>query len=196
MVTFQSQWDMKGETPFSEKAIYKGLLKDDPTVLAYLYRELVPVIANDIVQNRGTHEEAKDHFQEVILVVSQNVKQGRYQSNNIKGYIRTIARNLWHKKLRKKGHEQPLDEQCENLPDEALTYEQYEELLAYDEQITAVEQGLKQLESPCQEVLTWHYFHQYPLQQIADHFNWRYAYAKKKIYECRKHLKSLIEKRL
>lgn len=184
---------MREAKKLKEEDLYEGLLHDNYTIIKQLYEELVPVIHRDIIQNRGTREEAQDHFQEVMLVVSQNVKNGCYQSNNLKGYIRQVARNLWHKKLRKKGIEEGLDEQAENLESDPFNYEQYLNLLAYDQQISAVEESLTHMESPCKEVLTWHYYHKTPLAAIAEHFQWSYAYCKKKVYNCRKHLKSLVE---
>lgn len=178
---------------FSETEIKEGIRHKDPRVLEYLYKEMVPVIYQDIIQNSGNSEDAKDNFQDAMLVVTENIKNGRYQSGNIKGYIRNLARNIWQKHLRYKGLEVASPNENEGEKEDGMNYERYLQMLKYDREIDLVEETLKKMGNPCYEVLKWHYYQKQPLKTIAHHFAWSYAYCKKKVFECRKDMKKRLE---
>lgn len=185
---------MRPETNYSEAEIIEGIQENDRKVLECLYKEMVPVIYRDVIKNSGTEEDAKDHFQEIMLVVIQNVKANKYESGNIKGYIRRVAQNLWHKKLRKEGHLGLSGIDHEQEEDE-MNYEKYMQLLKYDEKIAMVEQKLQEMNNPCRDVLISHYYHKTPLKAIAERYQWSYAYCKKKIYQCRQAMKNLLKQK-
>jgi len=84
--------------PFTEEEIVDGVKKNKTEVYEYLYKKLTPVIYYDIKINSGTKEDAEDHFQDTMMVVAFNVKQGKYVLGNFEGYFKRVSKNLWLKK--------------------------------------------------------------------------------------------------
>ncbi len=184
---------VKRGTIFSERELVKGLQGDNCEIFEHLYKTMTPCIFKDVIGNSGSEEDAKDLFQTVMIVVTQNVKNGKYQSGNIYGYIRKVAQNLWQKELRKKGRELGSNHLPENDMVENFNYEWYLNLVKYDNQIEEMQAKLNHLDDTCQNILKQYYYEKVDLSTIAQQFNWSYQYCKKKIYGCRKKLKSLIE---
>ncbi len=88
---------------FSDEAIIHGIVNDDEEALAYLYRIHFPMILNFILTNSGTQDEAKDIYQESIIVFYEKIKAGSLELNcQIKTYLYSVCRRLWLKKLAEK----------------------------------------------------------------------------------------------
>ncbi len=176
---------------YKEAELLKGVKDKNSSILKYLYQTMTPVIYQDVICNSGTEEEAKDLFQETMVIVIQNIRDEKYRSENLKGYIKTVARHLWYKKLRGRHREVSLPQQEDDQRDH-FTYEYYLDLLAYEERIEKLRQALQQLQEPCYTIIRRFYYQKDTLQAIAEDFNWSYQYCKKRIYKCRNCLKQLI----
>lgn len=174
---------------YQEEELVEGIKINCPKVLAYLYKIMTPTIYQEVVKNSGSTEDAKDLFQDTMLIVAQKVKQNQFESGNIKGYIRGIARKLWHQQLDKKNSALPTSKetQAEDHP-----YEKYLDLVKYDQQIEAVKSNMAELGSPCNQVLKQFYYQKASIQFIADQWNWTYDYCKKRLYRCRNKLRELL----
>ncbi|PSR01779.1 MAG: hypothetical protein BRD50_08250 [Bacteroidetes bacterium SW_11_45_7] len=185
--------DMRSEQTYTESELIEGIRTDSENVYRYLYRTLSPLIYKDIVNHSGSQHEAEDHFHDVMLVVSQNVKRGKYEQGNIIGYCRMVARNLWHKKLRKKNVEVRSNEFDNIDPADEANYEKYKALVKYDRDIQLIQNKLKAMGDTCRQILMDFYYTKIGLQEIADKFAWSYQYCKKKVYQCRQNLRESIE---
>ncbi|MDQ4142046.1 MAG: sigma-70 family RNA polymerase sigma factor, partial [Bacteroidota bacterium] len=88
---------------FSDEAIIHGIVNDDEEALAYLYRLHFPMILHFIQNNNGTDDEAKDIYQESIIVFYEKIKAGTLELNcQIKTYLYSVCRRLWLKRLTEK----------------------------------------------------------------------------------------------
>jgi RNA polymerase sigma factor (sigma-70 family) len=86
-----------------EDSIIQGLIRNNNAAYQHLYNQYYPVTERFILQNNGTTEDAKDIFQETILVLHQKVQQENlHLTAALKTYIYAVSRNLWLKQLRKK----------------------------------------------------------------------------------------------
>lgn len=184
---------MKTERDYSEEELIEGIRSHSQPVFEYLYQQVAPLIYNDIIKKSGSKQDAEDHFHDVMLVVTQNIKNDKYKQGNMIGYIRMVARNLWHKRLRKKNNELSYEEQANIDPADEANFERYSQLVQYDKEIELLKKKLEALGDTCKEILQAFYYRQVTLNEIADKFDWTYAYCKKKIYECRKKLKDSVE---
>ena len=181
---------------YTEEELVQGIKNDSEEVISYLYRELAPKVYHDVVKNSGTEEDAKDLFQYALLEASGNVKAGKFHSGTIMGYIRKIAHNMHHKGFRKKQKEinYAKPEKSKVEPMEDMTIENYHILLKYEQQIDILKDTLVTMNEPCKSILTQFYYYNERLDDIAGKHKWRYQYCKKKIFNCRKQLKQLVEK--
>jgi RNA polymerase sigma factor (sigma-70 family) len=82
--------------------IIEGLRKRDSRVLKYIYKTCLEPVQHMILNNNGTQEDAKDIFQEAIIIAFRNVMEDNQfgLKSSFQTYIYSIARLLWLKHLR------------------------------------------------------------------------------------------------
>ena len=66
-----------------------------------IYISCYPIIRNMVLKNKGTTDDAKDIFQESLIVLYENVKnKPSFQlDSSVSTYLYSIARNKWLKQL-------------------------------------------------------------------------------------------------
>ena len=79
-----------------------GIRAGHADTLKQLYIDFFPRIAQFIQSNNGTEEDARDVFQDAIIVIYRNVQAHSFRlTSSFYTYLYSIARNIWFKKLRK-----------------------------------------------------------------------------------------------
>ncbi|MDQ3291049.1 MAG: RNA polymerase sigma factor [Bacteroidota bacterium] len=176
---------------FSDEAIIHGIVNDDEGALAYLYRIHFPMILHFIQNNNGTDDEAKDIYQESIIVFYEKIKSGTLELNcQIKTYLYSVCRRLWLKRLTEKskytGSVIDSDIYLDLLSDAPALEEN-------DQKFTTMEQALNQLGEPCRTLLEDYYFQDLSMQLITEKFGYTNAdNAKNQKYKCLMRLKKLF----
>jgi RNA polymerase sigma factor (sigma-70 family) len=89
-------------TRYTVTELIDGLRRRDNRVLAFIYKTFYPPIVKFILTNSGTEEDAKDIFQEALIVVFRNIKEKSdfKLESGFQTYLYSIARLLWLKHLR------------------------------------------------------------------------------------------------
>ena len=89
---------------FSVEEIIIGIKARDNCVLQHVYKNYYPTIQNFILNNSGSDDDAKDIFQEAIIVIYRKVKEDKrfLLNSSFKTFMYSIARHLWLKQLRSK----------------------------------------------------------------------------------------------
>lgn len=158
--------------------------------LKALYRDHFPMVLHMVIQNNGTAEEAKDIFQEAVIVLYDRVRQGEFELNSkLKTYIYAVCRRLWLKQLG--GQErtfQDVSNYEETLPiDEDLSIHEEK-----DQQMALMEQALGQLGEPCRTIIQDFYIQGLSMQEICEKFGYTNAdNAKNQKYKCLQRLKKI-----
>jgi DNA-directed RNA polymerase specialized sigma24 family protein len=87
------------EIPADSEVII-GILNNSDSVLKKLYLAYFPMVLQLVLNNNGDEDEAKDIYQEAIIVLYNKVKRGDFElSSKLKTYIYSICRRLWLKRL-------------------------------------------------------------------------------------------------
>ncbi len=88
----------------SAEEIIEGIKKKDNAVMEYIYQKYYPPILLLITRNQGTPEDAKDIFQETIIVIYRKLRDdGKIVLTcSFSTYLYSVARNLWLNQLRRK----------------------------------------------------------------------------------------------
>lgn len=175
----------------ADAVILEGVARGDAGSLERLYRDYFPMILNMIVQNNGTEEEAKDVFQEAVIVLYDKVKQHDFElTSRLKTYIYSVCRRLWLKQLGSK----------DRTFRDVAAYEDIivveEDLAMHEEkdlQLTMMEQALDELGEPCRTIIRDFYIVNLSMQEICDKFGYTNAdNAKTQKYKCLQRLKKLF----
>ena len=82
-----------------EKALLQGLAKNDRKAVETIYRQNYNTIQALVVSNNGSADDAKDVFQEAMVVLYEKVRTGTFELNCLlKTYLYSVCRRLWLKK--------------------------------------------------------------------------------------------------
>lgn len=137
-----------------------------------------------VLNNNGTEDEAKDIYQDAILIFWQKAKNPEFQlTSKISTFIYSICQNLWRKELERKSR----------LSGEI---KEESEVLDFDrqERIKIINQAIQSMGDTCRKVLTHYYFDNMSMSDIAKKMGFANAdTAKTKKYKCKKELDALIK---
>jgi len=174
----------------SEAATLDGVARGDANSLERLYRDYFPMVLNMVVQHNGTEDEAKDVFQEAVIVLYDKVKQGGFElTSQLKTYLYSICRRLWLKQLGSKSRA------FRNMTAYEDTIAVEEDLARHEEkdlQLTMMEQALDELGEPCKTIIRDFYIANLSMQEICEKFGYTNSdNAKTQKYKCLQRLKKL-----
>ena len=84
----------------NEKALLEGLAASDKRAIETIYRENFNMVQSLVINNNGSADDAKDVFQEAMIVLYEKARSGTFELNClIKTYIYSVCRRLWLKRL-------------------------------------------------------------------------------------------------
>ena len=82
-----------------------------------LYQNLYGGVARFVLNNSGTEEDAKDIFQEGLIVLYEKVSVPDFvQTSSLKTFLHAICRNLWLKRLRRSSRRETSVGEIQLLP--------------------------------------------------------------------------------
>jgi RNA polymerase sigma factor (sigma-70 family) len=175
----------------SEKQLLQGLARNNKKAAETIYKQNYTMVQSMITNNNGTIDDARDVFQEAMIVLFENAKSPTFELNcQIKTYVYSVARRLWLKKLqqaKKFGGE--VETMAEVVPVE-------EELEAHEQrnaEFQVMEKALMNLGEPCKSLLEAYYMQKKSMTDIAGSFGYTNAdNAKNQKYKCLLRLKKLF----
>lgn len=89
-----------------DKAYLSGLLNNDDKVLRAIYKNFYERIRTFIIKNNGTSDDAKDVFQDALMVIYQKSQSPDFElSSSFYTYLYSICKLTWYAKRRKKSHQ-------------------------------------------------------------------------------------------
>jgi len=167
----------------------EGIAQNDFSVLQRIYKETLPEVSKYIKRNSGTFDDAKDVFQEGIIVVFKKVKKGELElTTSFHNYLFSVCRNIWLKKLTKKGRKTVDIDETFDLGFE----ENYDELFLQSKKWALFHEKFKQLAEECRKVLQM-LFDGVSGRDIASKMGYTEDYAKRKKYKCKQGLANKIK---
>jgi RNA polymerase sigma factor (sigma-70 family) len=178
-------------TDSKEQALLKGLAGNDRKAVETIYRAHYSMIQTLVINNSGTSDDARDIFQEAIIVLYEKAKSGSFELHaQLKTYIYAVCRRLWLKKL-------ALNRRFTgNLSNAAETIATEEDIELYEhrtEDFELMERALQHLGEPCKELLESYYLRKKNMSEIAKEFGYTNAEnAKNQKYKCLMRLKKIF----
>jgi RNA polymerase sigma factor (sigma-70 family) len=175
----------------SEKALLQGLAQSDRTAIETIYRENYNMIQSLILNNSGSADDARDIFQEAMIVLYEKARSGTFELNClVKTYIYSVCRRLWLKRLQHMKYYAP---SLESLEDTVPVEDEIEENDRINTEFRAMEKAISSLGEPCKSLLEAYYLEKKNMQQIAISFGYTNAdNAKNQKYKCLMRLKKIF----
>lgn len=179
------------KVPDNEIALLRGLARDDKKAVEAIYKDNFNMVQALIINNSGSADDAKDVFQEAMIILYQKVKSGHFELNcQIKTYVYSVSRRLWLKRLLQQNKFMNGSDNQENL---AAVEEDLEEHERRDVEFNMMEKAMNSLGEPCKSLLQAFYINKQNMQEIAATFGYTNAdNAKNQKYKCLIRLKKLF----
>ena len=174
-----------------EKLLLEGLASNNGVVIESIYRDNYPMIQSFILNNNGNSDEARDIFQEAMIVIYEKVTSGTFELNCLlKTYIYSVCRRLWLKRLQQL---QRYGSLVENVEDTVAVEEDLEAHEKLNNDFIVMESALSKIGEPCKSLLDAYYIQKKNMQEIAAEFGYTNAdNAKTQKYKCLVRLKKLF----
>ena len=175
----------------NEQDLLKGLAQGDKQTIEIIYKDHYNLIQSLILNNNGTADDAKDIFQEAMIVLYEKVRSGSFELNcQLKTYLYSVSKRLWLKKLSTNNRFVSTGVELEQ------TFPVEEELEAHerrDAEFDMMEKAIATLGEPCKSLLEAYYLKKQNMQVIAEAFGYTNAdNAKNQKYKCLVRLKKIF----
>jgi RNA polymerase sigma factor (sigma-70 family) len=182
--------EIKSSVP-ADNEIILGILNDSEDILNRLYQHYFPMTLRLVMNNNGNEDDAKDIFQESVIILYNKVKSGNFELNSkLKTFIYSVCRRLWLKRLNVQSRNvRNLSDFSEFFPVE----DDIEKHIEKDRQFRVMEQALTQLGEPCKTIIEDYYIQSRSMQEICEKFGYTNSdNAKTQKYKCLQRLKKLF----
>ncbi|MCY7311896.1 MAG: RNA polymerase sigma factor [Chitinophagaceae bacterium] len=180
---------MKPQT--DERALLEGLATSDKKAVETIYKENYNMVQSLIINNNGSSDDAKDIFQEAMIVLYEKVRSGSFELNcQIKTFVYSVSRRLWLKRLQQQNRYAAPGDSMENVVAVEEDLEEHEQRNAEYEMM---EKAVSNLGEPCKSLLEAYYLQKQNMQVIAANFGYTNAdNAKNQKYKCLMRLKKIF----
>jgi len=174
---------------FATEDLVKGILNHDKDVLQYLYKEVFMQIRWLIIHNHGSEQEAKDIFQEALIILYRKLKTGTFNLNcTLSTYIYSICRLLWLKELQRKGRYQSTETEDVLCLSDGDDYSQNFE----ESKKELFSRHFNELSKDCRKILTL-YLNGAPVSEITKAMEFSSdQYTMERKYRCKQRLMDKI----
>ena len=174
-----------------EKALLEGLAANETNAVETIYRENYGMIQAFIVKNNGYPDDARDIFQEAMIVLFEKAKMNSFVlSCQIKTYLYSVCRRLWLKRLQQQSRYFP---SVELLKETVPVENEMEAHARKTADFNLLEAALTKIGEPCKSILEAYYIQKKSMPDIAATFGYTNAdNAKTQKYKCLIRLKKIF----
>jgi RNA polymerase sigma factor (sigma-70 family) len=178
-------------TVTNEQDLLEGLAKNDRMAIETIYKQHYNMVQSMILANSGYPDDARDIFQEAMIVLYEKVISGSFELNSqLKTYLYSVCRRLWLKRL---SQLQRVSPEVEGLEERIPVEEDLEKHEQRNRDFIVMEQAMNSLGEPCKSLLEAYYLGKKSMVEIAGDFGYTNAdNAKNQKYKCLMRLKKIF----
>ena len=170
----------------SNSDLITGIRNHDSSILEHVYTTHYPIIEGYITHNQGSREQARDIFQDAMIIVYKRIKSNELELTCKFGtYLYAICKNMWMQERKKylqrtqKLREQPLEVNDPGPADDPLLQNHLTDL--FNKHFDA-------LSKDCQKILSM-YFNNFSVEDIRAAMNYKdLHHTADRKYRCKKSL--------
>ncbi|MNQ89616.1 Sigma-70 region 2 [compost metagenome] len=161
--------------------------------LIWLYQDAFPLVASYISRMGGSFEEAKDLFQDALIIYYEKIERNDMELQYTeKSYLMGIARHLWNKRYKESSRQVSLEQFGTD----------------FDEELNLRESGAEEISAPrllkllqtagkrCMELLSAFYYERMDMKELGERFGFsgaRSATAQK--FKCLEKVKETVKQK-
>jgi RNA polymerase sigma factor (sigma-70 family) len=179
------------KSELNEQALLQGLAANDRQSVETLYRQHFKMVQALIINNQGTTDDARDIFQEAMVVLYEKARSGSFELNClIKTYLYSVARRIWLKRLQQS---QKFVQDVSLMEDTVPVEDEIEAQEQRNAEYLMMEKAMLNLGEPCRSLLEAFYLQKKTMTDIASSFGYTNAdNAKNQKYKCLMRLKKIF----
>jgi len=169
-----------------DKEVFDRICQGDESALDLIYTKYYRMMTRIVTSNSGTEDEAKDIYQDALVVFWQKAVSGKLVlTSKMSTYIYSICLNLWRKELDRKSRLSREEKDSPEFQDQES-----------EERSKIILKCISDLGETCKKVLMYYYFDGMSMANIADKLGFANTdTAKTKKYKCKKKLDELVKQR-
>ncbi|MCO6479485.1 MAG: sigma-70 family RNA polymerase sigma factor [Phaeodactylibacter sp.] len=169
--------------------LLQALLSGDNDGIREIYRLYLPRASNLITRNGGNADDAKDIFQEALIILYEKARKPGFQlKSSLYTLIYGICRNLWGNRLQKKSSSNVTFSE----DDKYKFDEDIEKSIEEAEENRIFWDAFDQLGDDCRKLMRL-FFDKVRMEKIAELMGFgSVSYAKKRKFQCKERLVSLV----
>ena len=173
----------------TDSEVLAGIKNGDRSALANLYRDNYKMVSHFILSNNGSESDAKEVYQEAVIIFYEKVKTGLLVLNcRISTFLYSISRRLW---LRKLAEQKPFSGKIEEFEEFIVIEQEPEEYT--EANFESMASSMEMLGQPCRGIVEDYYLYNKSMQQISEKYGYTNAdNAKNQKYKCLNRLKKLF----
>jgi RNA polymerase sigma factor (sigma-70 family) len=170
----------------SNSDLIRGIRNHDSSLLRYVYETYYPIIEGYITHNQGSREQARDIFQDAMIIVYRRIRSNDLElSCKFGTYLYAICKNIWTQERKKyllraqKLRQQALLIQDPGPADDPLLQNHLTNLF---------NKHFEDLSKDCQKILSM-YFNNFSVEDIRAAMNYKdLHHTADRKYRCKKSL--------
>jgi RNA polymerase sigma factor (sigma-70 family) len=188
------KYSLSVRTETNEQKLLEGLAHNDRKAIETIYKQHFNMVQSLILSNNGYPDDARDIFQEAMIVLFEKARSGSFELNSqLKTYLYSVCRRLWLKRL---SQQQRYSPEVANLEETVPVEEDVERHVQRNKDFLVMEQSLKSLGEPCKSLLEAYYLEKKTMVDIAADFGYTNAdNAKNQKYKCLMRLKKMFKQK-
>jgi DNA-directed RNA polymerase specialized sigma24 family protein len=168
----------------------KGIQQNDPIILKLIYSNYSDRIKNYILTKGGTIDDAKDIFQDALIIIYNKSLQPDFElTSQFYTYLFGICNNLWQRKKQKKSNN------TVTIPDDNgyISGQSIEKDILRQERFNLYERNLQKMGVFCKELLVA-FFRGESMTKLTEMFDLKNEHTtRNRKYRCQKKLEKLIK---
>jgi RNA polymerase sigma factor (sigma-70 family) len=167
-----------------------GLLNNDYAIIREIYENYADRIKNHIIKNGGTADDAKDVFQDALMIIYKKAQSEGFElTSQFYTYLFSICRFTFERKGKKNARNS-----VTNTDFDGYTYDSnFEEDFLEREKYKIYQDHFQKMGLACQQLLEL-FFAKKDMEEIADILKLQNAHtARNRKYRCQKKLEKMIQ---
>jgi RNA polymerase sigma factor (sigma-70 family) len=172
---------------YSQDEIIEGIIANDTVILNQFYKENFLLIRHLIVTNSGSEEDAKDVFQEALVILYRKLKtENIVFTSSLSTYLYSVARLIWLKDLQRKSK---LHVDFSDTLDEFMQHDKnIPDIIERNERLKLFREQFEQLSEDCKTILRM-FLNNIPIREITLSMGYSSdQHTKNRRYRCKKTL--------
>lgn len=172
-------------------ALLEGLAQNKRQAVETIYAQHFNMVQSMIINNNGSADDARDIFQEAMIVLYEKSRSGSFELNCLlKTYVYSVCRRLWLKRLHQL---QKFIPEVNGLEETVPVEEEIENHEQRNSEFVMMEKALLSLGEPCKSLIEAFYLQKKNMSEIAGNFGYTNSdNAKNQKYKCLMRLKKLF----